>query len=244
MTVLNLVLNVVLIRGLGPDPRVRHRRRGDGDGDRLGPGRRLYALWKLWRGGWVVSFPARPRLRSRLDDHQVAVPVRPADRHSGHRDEHRRRVHARVHRLAGAERGGAGGVRGVVHAALLADHLDVGRTDGRGRGGRRPEPRRGPSRTAPNEAVHVAARFGLAGAAFIGCFFLFFPRQLLAVFGMNEPGGRRDRRAAAARAQRLRAASSPSRSPTPAACRARATPRARSTSRSSRRSSCRSASAS
>ena len=36
-------------------------------------------------------------------------------------------------------------------------------------------------------AVHVAARFGLAGAAVIGLFFLFFPRQLLAVFGMNEP---------------------------------------------------------
>src|SRR5262249_2135657 len=36
-------------------------------------------------------------------------------------------------------------------------------------------------------AVHTAARFGLAGAALIGCFFLFFPQQLLAVFGMREP---------------------------------------------------------
>src|SRR6202008_3956869 len=35
-------------------------------------------------------------------------------------------------------------------------------------------------------AVHVAARFGMTGAAFIGFFFLFFPRQLLAIFGMNE----------------------------------------------------------
>jgi Na+-driven multidrug efflux pump len=33
----------------------------------------------------------------------------------------------------------------------------------------------------------VAARFGLAGAALIGLFFLFLPRQLLAIFGMNEP---------------------------------------------------------
>ncbi len=39
-----------------------------------------------------------------------------------------------------------------------------------------------------NAAVHVAARFGFAGAAFIGIFFLFFPRQLLAIFGMDEPG--------------------------------------------------------
>ena len=36
-------------------------------------------------------------------------------------------------------------------------------------------------------AVHVAARIGLAGAAFLGLFFFFLPRQLLAVFGMNEP---------------------------------------------------------
>jgi Na+-driven multidrug efflux pump len=36
-------------------------------------------------------------------------------------------------------------------------------------------------------AVHVAARFGLAGAALIGFFFLFFPQQLLAIFGMREP---------------------------------------------------------
>ena len=38
-----------------------------------------------------------------------------------------------------------------------------------------------------NEAVHVAARIAVAGAAVIGLFFLVVPRQLLAVFGMNEP---------------------------------------------------------
>jgi Na+-driven multidrug efflux pump len=42
-----------------------------------------------------------------------------------------------------------------------------------------------PDRAA--KAVHIAARYGIAGAAFIGGFFLFFPRQLLAIFGMNEP---------------------------------------------------------
>jgi Na+-driven multidrug efflux pump len=36
-------------------------------------------------------------------------------------------------------------------------------------------------------AVHVAARIAGLGAGFVGVFFLFFPRQLLAVFGMNEP---------------------------------------------------------
>src|SRR5205823_13612852 len=38
-----------------------------------------------------------------------------------------------------------------------------------------------------NEAVHVAARIGFVGAAFIGIFFFFFPRQLLAIFGMHDP---------------------------------------------------------
>ena len=38
-----------------------------------------------------------------------------------------------------------------------------------------------------NAAVHTAARFGFAGAMFVGLFFLVFPRQLLAIFGMNEP---------------------------------------------------------
>src|SRR5436190_9725519 len=35
--------------------------------------------------------------------------------------------------------------------------------------------------------VHVAARYGLTVAAFVGLFFLFFPRQLLAIFGMHGP---------------------------------------------------------
>jgi Na+-driven multidrug efflux pump len=36
-------------------------------------------------------------------------------------------------------------------------------------------------------AVHTAARFGFAWAAFFGVFFFFIPRQLLAVFGMHDP---------------------------------------------------------
>jgi Na+-driven multidrug efflux pump len=35
--------------------------------------------------------------------------------------------------------------------------------------------------------VHIAARYALAGAAFVGLFFFFFPGQLLAIFGMREP---------------------------------------------------------
>jgi Na+-driven multidrug efflux pump len=37
------------------------------------------------------------------------------------------------------------------------------------------------------QAVHTAARYGLSVAAFVGLFFLFFPRQLLGIFGMDDP---------------------------------------------------------
>jgi Na+-driven multidrug efflux pump len=36
-------------------------------------------------------------------------------------------------------------------------------------------------------AVHLAARYGAGGAAFVGLFFLFLPGPLLAIFGMDEP---------------------------------------------------------
>jgi Na+-driven multidrug efflux pump len=36
-------------------------------------------------------------------------------------------------------------------------------------------------------AVHVAARIGVSSAGIVGALFLFFPRQLLAIFGMHDP---------------------------------------------------------
>jgi Na+-driven multidrug efflux pump len=38
-----------------------------------------------------------------------------------------------------------------------------------------------------DRAVHIAARYGVGGAAAVGVFFLLIPRQLLAIFGMSEP---------------------------------------------------------
>ena len=38
-----------------------------------------------------------------------------------------------------------------------------------------------------DQAVHIAARYGVGGAAMVGLFFLFIPRQLLAIFGMSDP---------------------------------------------------------
>src|SRR5947208_17125169 len=56
MTVLNLVFNIVLIRGVGPIPPFGTR--GSAMGTCITGGLiAIYALWKLWRGGWVVAFP-------------------------------------------------------------------------------------------------------------------------------------------------------------------------------------------
>ena len=56
LTVLNLALNVVLIRGLGPIPAFGTA--GSAMGTTMAGGLvALYALVKLWTGGWVVSFP-------------------------------------------------------------------------------------------------------------------------------------------------------------------------------------------
>jgi Na+-driven multidrug efflux pump len=56
MTGLNLILNVILIRGLGPIPPFGTM--GSAMGTSIASGAiAIYALWRLWSGGWVVSFP-------------------------------------------------------------------------------------------------------------------------------------------------------------------------------------------
>ncbi|HEY9225309.1 MAG TPA: MATE family efflux transporter, partial [Gemmatimonadaceae bacterium] len=56
MTVLNVIFNVILIEGIGPIPEFGTA--GAAMGTAIASGIvAVYALWKLWRGGWVVSFP-------------------------------------------------------------------------------------------------------------------------------------------------------------------------------------------
>jgi putative MATE family efflux protein len=56
MTVLNAALNVILIRGLGPIP--AYGTKGAAMGTVIASGAvGVYALAKLWGGGWVVRFP-------------------------------------------------------------------------------------------------------------------------------------------------------------------------------------------
>ncbi len=186
MTVLNLVLNVILIRGLGPIPAFGTA--GSAMGTVIASGLLgVYALWKLWHGAWVVSFPRgegfgpdwtiiRSLFRFGLPTGIQGIAMNVGGVF----------MLAFIGSLAQSAAAQAAfaisysqlfslitwtsiGLMGAA-AAVAGQNLGAGHPD------------------RANAAVHVAASFGFAGAAFIGIFFLFFPRQLLAIFGMNEPG--------------------------------------------------------
>ena len=113
--------------------------------------------------------PPRHVLEAGFRDHQAAVPVRAARRDPGRGDERGRRPAAAVHRVARAQRGSAGGLRRGLRGAVLAGHLDLGRSDGGGGRGRRAEPGRGQSRSvdpgrAPGRPDRPGRR-GLPGGA-------------------------------------------------------------------------------
>src|SRR5688572_11802820 len=62
MTVLNIVLNLILIRGLGPIPAFGTA--GAAMGTVIAAGLvALYSIARLWFGGWVVAFPRGQSLR-------------------------------------------------------------------------------------------------------------------------------------------------------------------------------------
>ena len=185
MTALNLALNVLLIRGLGPIPAFGAA--GSAMGTVIASGLvALYAMVKLWRGGWVVSFPRghgfgpdwdiiRSLFRFGLPTGIQGIAMNVGGV----------LMLAFIGSLAQSAAAQAAfavsysqlfslitwtslGLMGAA-AAAAGQNLGAGNPD------------------RAEQAIHVAARIGLAGAAFIGAFFLFFPKQLLAVFGMNDP---------------------------------------------------------
>ena len=185
MTALNIVFNVVLIRGLGPVPAFGTL--GAAMGTCTASGLvALYALWKLLRGGWVVSFP---RGGSYRPDWTIIKSLFRFGLPTG--------IQGIAMNIGGvvmlsfigslAQSAAAQAAFAVSYTQLfsLITWTSVGlmgaaaAVAGQNLGAGNPN--------RADEAVHVAARFGFAGAAFVGLFFLFFPRQLLAIFGMNEP---------------------------------------------------------
>ena len=185
MTVLNLVLNVVLIRGLGPIPAFGTR--GSAMGTCITSWLiAIYALWKLWTGGWVVAFP---KARGLGPDWSIIKELFRFGLPTG--------IQGIAMNIGGvlmlsfigslAQSAAAQGAFAVSYTELfsLITWTSVGlmgsaaAVAGQNLGAGHPD------RSA--QAVHVAARYGLSVAAFVGLFFLFLPRQLLAVFGMHDP---------------------------------------------------------
>ncbi len=185
LTVMNIVFNIVLISGLGPIPAFGTA--GAAMGTCLASGvLALYALFKLINGGWVVRFP---RGGSRAPDWTI---IRSLFRYG----------------LPTGIQGIAMNVGGVLMMAFIGSLAQSAAAQaafavsysqlfsfitwtsiglmgaasavaGQNLGAGKPD--------RANEAVHVAARYGVAVAAFVGAFFFFLPAQLLAAFGMNDP---------------------------------------------------------
>src|ERR1044071_3872595 len=185
MTVLNLVLNILLIRGLGPIPAFGTK--GAAMGTCIASGLiAIYAVVRMWSGDWVISFPRGggfgPNWSIIKSIFKFGLPTG---------------VQGIAMNVGGvlmlsfigslAQSAAAQAAFAVSYTELfsLITWTSVGlmgaaaAVAGQNLGAGQPD--------RADAAVHVAARFGFAGAIFFGLFFLFFPRQLLAIFGMHDP---------------------------------------------------------
>ncbi len=185
LTVLNLVFNIVLIQGLGPLPAFGTA--GAAMGTSLASGLLgLYALWKLLSGGWVVSFPRgkgwgpdwgiiRSLFRFGLPTGIQGIAMNVGG------------VFMLAFIGSVAQSAAAQAAFSVSYTQLfsLITWTSVGlmgaaaAVAGQNLGAGNPD--------RASDAVHLAARFGMAVAAGIGVFFFLIPRQLLAIFGMTDP---------------------------------------------------------
>jgi putative MATE family efflux protein len=185
MTVLNLLLNIVFIRGLGPVPAFGTA--GAAIGTCIASALvAVYALWQLWTGGWVIRFP---RGGGYGPDWTIIRSIFKFGLPTG--------IQGIAMNVGGvlmlsfigslAQSAAAQAAFAVSYTQLfsLITWTSVGlmgaaaAVAGQNLGAKKPD--------RADEAVHVAARFGFAGALFIGILFLLLPRQLLAIFGMNDP---------------------------------------------------------
>jgi putative MATE family efflux protein len=185
MTVLNLVLNIVLISGLGPIPAFGTV--GSAMGTVIASALvATYAIVKVWRGGWVISFP---RGQGWGPDWQIIRALFRFGLPTG--------IQGIAMNVGGvlmlsfigslAQSAAAQAAFAISYTQLfsLITWTSVGLMGAAAAVAGQNLGAGNPDRSAA--AVHVAARYGLAGAAFIGLFFFGIPRQLLAVFGMDQP---------------------------------------------------------
>jgi putative MATE family efflux protein len=185
MTGLNIVLNVILIRGLGPIPAFGTV--GSAMGTAIASGSvALFALWKLWKGGWVVSFP---RGGSYAPDWSIIRKLfkfgLPAGVQGIAMNVGGVLMLAFIGSLAQSAAAQAAYAVSYVQIFSLITWTSMGlmgaaaAVAGQNLGAGNPD--------RALAAVNTAARFGLIGATFLGLFFFFFPAQILAIFGMRDP---------------------------------------------------------
>jgi putative MATE family efflux protein len=185
LTVMNIAFNVILIRGLGPIP--AYGTAGSAMGTAAASGLLgLYALWKLFRGGWVVSFPRHHGFKP---DWAIIKSLFRFGLPTGFQGIAMNIGGVLMMAFIGslAQSAAAQAAFAVSYGQLfsLITWTSVGlmgaaaAVAGQNLGAGNPD--------RADAAVHVAARFAVTSAAFVGVFFFFFPRQLLGIFGMNEP---------------------------------------------------------
>jgi putative MATE family efflux protein len=185
MTVVNLALNVVLIVGLGPFPAFGTRGSAMGTCITAG-GIAIYAIYKLWTGGWVVAFP---RGRGLGPDWAIIRELFRFGLPTGIQGIAMNIGGLLMYAFMGslAQSAATQGAYSVAYVELfsLITWTSVGlmgsaaAVAGQNLGAGHPD--------RSGEAVRIASRYGLSVAAVVGLFFAFLPRQLLAVFGMHDP---------------------------------------------------------
>jgi putative MATE family efflux protein len=185
MTILNIVLNVVLIAGIGPIPAFGTT--GAAMGTVIAGGVvSLYALFRLFGGGWVVVFDRamgwRPDLKVIRELFRFGLPT-------GFQGVAMNVAGVLLLRFVGsldlsAE---AQAVYSVGYGQLfsLITWTSVGllgataAVAGQNLGAGKPE--------RSEQGVKVAARIGVAVAVLVGVVFLVAPRALFGIFGMEDP---------------------------------------------------------
>lgn len=185
MTVLNIVLNVVLIRGLGPIPAFGTK--GAAMGTVIAGGVvSVYSLVQLFGGKWVVHFHKGMSLKPdwaiirELFKFGLPTGIQGIAMNVGGVI-----LLGFVGSLAMSAQAQAAYVVGYTQLFSFITWTSVGimgataAVAGQNLGAGRPD------RTS--KAVHVAAGFGLLLAAAIGSSFLVMPTRLLGIFGMDDP---------------------------------------------------------
>ncbi len=185
VTMLNVALNIVLIRGLGPIPSFGTA--GAAMGTVIATGSvGIYALIMLRRDVWPIGFPKGMSLRP--DWHIIRALFRfglPTGVQGVAMNVGGVLLLSYIGSLARSAEAQAAYTIAYTQLFTFVTWTAVGlmgaaaAVAGQNLGANNPQ--------RASDAVHTAARFAITGAVTIGILFLLIPRQLLGIFGMDEP---------------------------------------------------------